>query len=274
MIKLKDRVRVQIISRKVNKKNLNEKGLEDLKALYYSYLIYFYTHEHKFFENAQSYKAIYDTLKSEEEFAKKAPQTTDFGFSLNPTNLLENYVLYLVLNKHTNDQVQHLLELKNKYASDLEQHPHLRTIVENYLCTELITVNINDYNVNHCELFDKSRNEYAQQHLDNFRKQLVQHNIRIISLYYDRISMNRLSNLVAVGQDEVEAELCEMINNKLCVAKIDRPAGIINLKAKQGENEVLNDWRFDIHKILDLVDYTTNLINREYDVEKKGGNRG
>ena len=68
MIKLKDRVRLQIISRKINKKNINDKSLADLKAQYYSYLVYYYTHENKFFENAQAYKAIYDTLKDNEEF--------------------------------------------------------------------------------------------------------------------------------------------------------------------------------------------------------------
>jgi len=52
MIKKKDYVRLFIISKKINKKNIEEKGLEDLKIIYYSYMIFYYTKEKKFYENA------------------------------------------------------------------------------------------------------------------------------------------------------------------------------------------------------------------------------
>jgi len=67
MIKKRDFVRLFIISKKINSKSIEDKGIEDLKILYYSYLIYYFTHEKKFFENANSYKTIYDTLKKHPE---------------------------------------------------------------------------------------------------------------------------------------------------------------------------------------------------------------
>jgi len=76
-----------------------------------------------------------------------------------------------------------------------------------------------------------------------------------------------MQELVGVDSDTNEEELCDMINNKLVVAKINRPDGFVFFKQKKNENDTLNDWRFDIHKILDLVDNTANLINREYDIE-------
>jgi len=60
-----------------------------------------------------------------------------------------------------------------------------------------------------------------------------------------------------------------MINQKLVFAKIDRLAGIVSFKKLKNENGILNEWRFDIHKILDLADHTTNLVTREYDVVAK-----
>jgi len=57
-----------------------------------------------------------------------------------------------------------------------------------------------------------------------------------------------------------------MINNKLVFAKINRPESIIAFKKKKNENDNLNEWRYDIHRILDLVDSTANLIGREYDI--------
>ena len=266
MIKKKDYLRTLIVSRKINKKNIEDAGIEDLKILFYSYLIFYNTHEKKFFDNAVCYKAIYDTLRDKEEVRKKSPQTIDFDFSLNLKNLLENYVMYLVIDTHSPEQVKHLLELQTKYADDLEQNPHLKNIVESILSRELISVDVVRYDLGGLELFSGNV-ENTQHHVEQFRRQLIQHNIRIISKYYDRVLLKRMAQLVGVDDYTVETELCDAINHKLVNAKIDRLNGLVNFKQRKNENEVLNEWRFDIHKILDLVDNTCNLINREYDVE-------
>ena len=54
-----------------------------------------------------------------------------------------------------------------------------------------------------------------------------------------------------------------MIFDKIIFARIDRLTGIVNFIPRQDENEILNDWMGDIHKLLGLVDNTCNLINRE-----------
>lgn len=72
--------------------------------------------------------------------------------------------------------------------------------------------------------------------------------------------------LLGVQQDVAEKELCDMIFQKIIWARIDRLTGIVNFVAKQTENNVLNDWSADIHKLLGLVDSTCNLINREHEV--------
>jgi 26S proteasome regulatory subunit N5 len=266
MIKKKDYLRTLIISRKINKKNIEDAGIEDLKILFYSYLIFYYTHENKHFDNATCYKAIYDTLRKSEEVRKKTPEKIDFDFSLNLRNLLENYVMYLVIETHSNEQVKHLLDLQTNYADDLEQNPHLKNIVESILSTELISIDVKSYDLGRLEIFSGNV-ENTQQHVEQFRKQLIQHNIRIVAKYYERILLKRMAKLTGVDEDTVEAELCDAINQKLVSAKLDRVQGLVNFKQRKNENEILNDWRFDIHRILDLVDNTTNLINREYDVE-------
>ena len=54
-----------------------------------------------------------------------------------------------------------------------------------------------------------------------------------------------------------------MIFSKIIYARIDRLTGIVTFTAKKNENDILNDWSNDIHKLLGLVDSTCNLINRE-----------
>jgi len=265
MIKKKDYVILYIISKKINKKSIEEKGIEDLKIIYYSYLVIYYTHEKKFFENAECYKAIYDALKKNQDVREKMPKVIEFYFPLDMVGLLENYIIYLVLCTHNPEQVKHFQDLKANYASDLEAQPRLDKLVDAILATELVSTNINEYNVGDTEAFSK-KNEHSEIHVKIFRKQLIQHNIRIIEKYYDRVTVERIAQLVGVDQETAESELCEMINNKLVFAKINRLDALIDFRKKKNENEILNDWRFDIHKILDLVDQTSNLITREYDI--------
>ena len=265
MIKKRDYVRLFIISKKINKKSIEDKGIEDLKILYYSYLIFYYTHENKYFENAECYKAIYDTLRKNPDVKASMPNKLEFDFSLDVTNLFENYVLYLVLCTYNIEQVKLLNDLTLSYTEPLEAHSKLQKLVDSMLLNELISTKIDDYGLSSLEVFSKA-NEHNELHLKTFKKQLIQHDLRIIQKYYDRISLNRIAVLVGVEEDIVEQELCEMINNKLVFAKINRLDKNIVFKQKKNENEILNEWRFDIHKILDLVDQTTNLINREYDI--------
>lgn len=266
MLKKKDFVRTLIISRKINKKNIDDAGIEDLKILFYSYLAAYNTHENKYFDNAECYKAIYDTLRTKEDVRNRIKSPIDFNFNIDLKNLLENYVMYLVIDSHSPEQVKHLIDLQSKYADDLEQNPHLKNIVESMLSTELISVDPSTYGLDKLEIFSGNVDN-TQNHRDQFRKQLIQHNIRIIGKYYDRILTKRFSQLIGVNDESAETELCDAINNKLVAAKIDRLRGVVIFKQKKNENDVLNEWRFDIHKILDLVDNTCNLINREYDVE-------
>ena len=52
------------------------------------------------------------------------------------------------------------------------------------------------------------------------------------------------------------------------VAKIDRPAKIIQFTPPKPPEEALSDWAADISKMLTLVDNTCHLINKEHMVHK------
>ncbi len=55
--------------------------------------------------------------------------------------------------------------------------------------------------------------------------------------------MKRLAQLLDIGIDEAEEELCEVINQKMVVCKIDRVDGIINFHLPKNENIKLNEFR-------------------------------
>lgn len=68
----KDFVRCQILSRKISKRHLNEKGLEKLKIEYFMFMIKYYVHEKMILDVAKAYQTIFDTInKAEPELLKE-----------------------------------------------------------------------------------------------------------------------------------------------------------------------------------------------------------
>lgn len=88
-------------------------------------------------------------------------------------------------------------------------------------------------------------------------------NIRVISNYYTRINLNRLCELLKLPADQTEEYLSQLANDKVLTVKIDRPSGIIHFSTKKATSDVLNDWAFDITKLMNLVNKTCHLIHKE-----------
>ncbi len=67
MIKMNDLIRLLMVSKKINRKNINHEGLEDLKVIFYSYMIFYHNHENNYHEVSKCYNIIYDTYTKHEE---------------------------------------------------------------------------------------------------------------------------------------------------------------------------------------------------------------
>ena len=67
MIKMQDQIRLLMVSKKINKKNIEHEGLEDLKIKFYSYLVFYHNHKNNYHEVSKCYKIIYDTYMSSDE---------------------------------------------------------------------------------------------------------------------------------------------------------------------------------------------------------------
>jgi len=95
------------------------------------------------------------------------------------------------------------------------------------------------------------------------KKRNVQHNIKVVSEYYDQINTSRLCELLGLSDKETETELSELVCSKFVHAKIDRPAGRIKFGLPPTYTDRLNDWGGSISKMLDLVENTCHLIQKE-----------
>jgi len=251
-----DYIRAQILSKKISNKALNDKELEDLKIRYYLLMIRYYSHDSKYLDVCRSYHAIFTTPKVQENEAEWK-------------KYLKLVVLFACLAPHDNEQV----DLMNRMNEDtkLVQLPVYKQLVQKFLTKELLRWPAFE------QTYKAEFNSYPQftqqtegkyQLWEDIRKRVVEHNIRVISIYYGRISYNRMSQLLDLPAIEAEKFIADLVTGKSIFAKIDRPKGIISFNKRKDPNEFLNEWSSNVSNLLDLIENTCHLIHRENMVHK------
>jgi 26S proteasome regulatory subunit N5 len=68
---------------------------------------------------------------------------------------------------------------------------------------------------------------------------------------------------VGVSQDRAEIEVGDMVVNERIHAKMNRMTGIVTFKKRNFTNDTLNTWNYDLRGLLDQIESTCHLINRE-----------
>lgn len=104
--------------------------------------------------------------------------------------------------------------------------------------------------------------------LSEFHIAIIEYNLRIVSRYYTRIRMDRLAALLSLRVEEVEFHLSDLSFRGDIVVKIDRPQGLAVFQVNKNADQVLTDWAKNISNLLELMETTGHLINRENMVYK------
>jgi len=247
----KDFVRCQIISKKLKEKLLDADDFQELKLEYFGYMVKYYLHEKKYLDVAKSYLAMYNTKMVQDDEARWKPALTA-------------YALYLGMAMFDNEQADMLNKVFTMEAKKLDKVPAFKQLVKTFIKEELAAWPLaNEAELKSHEVFQDSPHEGGSARWDLLKKRIVQHNIKVISGYYDQIKTTRLCELLGLPDKETEAELSEMVQGKFVYAKIDRPGGTIKFGEKPTYTDTLNDWSGGISKMLDLVENTCHLIQKE-----------
>lgn len=153
---------------------------------------------------------------------------------------------------------------------ELEAIPALERLVQKFLVSELMPLNEDEVREQIGE-YDPfiEKTEFYDEHLKLMFKQIIQHNLRVIEKYYERIKLDRLSALIGVDIERAEQEIADMVIDHSIVAKINRLDGIVKFHKKEFVNDTLNNWNHDIKDLLFKIDKTCHLINRERVVYEK-----
>ncbi|WWC62599.1 uncharacterized protein I303_105196 [Kwoniella dejecticola CBS 10117] len=243
-------VRVRVGSRKINRVYLKEKDSQDIKLRYYDLMVQLALQDDEYLEACSAYQEVWDTEEVKADPAKEL-------------NVLENIMIYVVLAPYNNEQSDMLHKL---YAnSALQKAPQHFELVKCFVTKELMRWSgieqLYGPTLRQSPIFASGQVRWEELH-----KRVTEHNIRVIASYYSRITLKRLEELLDLTPAQTERTLCKLVTDKTVYARIDRPKGIINFKAKTAKNAnaILNDWSGDINKMLGLVEKTSHLISKEY----------
>jgi 26S proteasome regulatory subunit N5 len=243
----KDWIRAEIVANKVNTKILNDEKFQDLKLKHYNQMIEYHSQYNHYLDICKAYKEIYSTPCVQADASQWKPALT-------------KTVMFLCLSPF-DSEVSDLLH-RIKAEKKIEEMPTLQGILTQFTAEELMRWPV-PYEAEWKSDPIFSSGPVGKDRWDDFHKRVVQHNIRIIGQFYQRISAPRLCQLLGLDDVKTEAYVSEMVSSKQLFAKIDRPTGIVTFARKQDANDVLNNWANDISELLNVVDRTTHLINME-----------
>jgi len=218
-------------------------------------MVKYWLHEKQYLDVSKSYLAIFNTpsVQADETQWKDA---------------LTAHVLYLTLAKYDNEQEDMLHKLEDKESKKLDKIPVFKQVIKIFLRQEIAAWPlVQEADLKAHPVFQEKPHEGAAERWDMFKKRIVQHNIKTISVYYDQINMKRLCELLRLDDAATERELSELVCDKFVQAKIDRPAGTVKFGGKQTYTDRLNIWSDNITKMLDLVENTCHLIQKEQMVD-------
>lgn len=243
----KDFVRAYIVAGKVSRKHLQEESMEEYKVRFFTLLAEYHRHEKDALELAKDYHAIYSTphILKDENLWKQALQAT---------------VLFLCLSIYGNEQ-QDLMN-KIKLDTNLEKLPACKLAVDLFLKKEIINYPMPPQTeLEALAVF--GMDDLASHWHEVFHRRIIQHNVRVAALYYQRIHGSRLAQLLQLDPVRLEREIADMVSEGAVYAKIDRPKDIIRFAAPKSSEEILSEWAADIDKVLHLVETTAHLIHKE-----------
>ena len=124
------------------------------------------------------------------------------------------------------------------------------------------------------KIFDVNTQEGLKSWKD-LRTATIEHNIKAFATYYQRAYLSHMSEFLDINVDETEKFLCNLIVKKSINARIDRLTGIVKFhqphystnkyKPTNGRSDesILEDWLQKISSLMNLVDHTTHLIDKE-----------
>lgn len=238
-----------VLSRKILKKTLSNPKYESLKLEYYQLLIKIGLHKKEYLDVAQYYQEIYqtETVKKDESKWK---------------NTLIHIIYFLVLSPYGN--LQNDLIHKVQLDNNLKKLEVQESLVKLFTTHELMRWPI--VKKTYEPVFIEDDVAFTTEHPDHWealQKRVIEHNLRVVSEYYSRITLARLNELLDLSEAQTETYISNLVNQGIIYAKVNRPAKIVNFEKPKDSSELLNDWSRNVDELLENIETIGHLITKE-----------
>ncbi len=233
-----------------------EDDVTDLKLRYYEQQITLAKHDDKYLDACKHYRQVLDTEAVEEnpEQLRASLQRVIYFILLAPYDNEQNDLLHRIAQDtriSTSCQTESQL-LKLFTVPELMRWPSIESSFASHLTsTDIFSVQ------------DDPKDPKAAQRWQDFRKRVIEHNVRVIAKYYTRITFPRLTSLLDLPAQETEKYISDLVVSKTIFARIDRPAQIVSFEKKRDADEVLNEWSGNMKSLLGLLERIDHLITKE-----------
>lgn len=240
-----------ILARKIGTKYFEDEDAGDLKLRYYELMIRIGLENDAYLDICKYYYAVLSTK----------------GVSDDPEkwhDILSNVVYFIVLSPHDNEQS----DLLHRVAADarLLELPLHRELIRCFTNQELMRwpriEEIYGQHLRSTPVFaphdTKADNRYMK-----LKDRVIDHNIRVVAKYYSRITLSRLQILLDLDAERTQTHLSGLVSNRSVYARIDRPAGLVTFGEPKGAGTVLEEWSYDIGKLLGSIETVRQMITKE-----------
>ncbi|KDN36853.1 hypothetical protein RSAG8_10551, partial [Rhizoctonia solani AG-8 WAC10335] len=178
---------------------------------------------------------------------------------------------YVVLASHSNEQSDMLHRLYND--PELAKLDLQYNLAKCFVTRELMRwpgiEGLYGVQLRETSVFGQTKD--GEKRWEDLHMRVIEHNIRVISVYYTRITLDRLTGLLDLPLAQTEETLCKLVVDGSVWARIDRPKGIVNFRKPRTADDVLNAWSADVSKMMGLVEKASMGINAELAARGKLG---
>lgn len=246
-----DHTRTAILAKKISTRYFEGEETQELKLKFYEMMKAVALHESNYLEVCKYSRQIFDTPKilADKEAYCKA---------------LEATVLYLVLAPFDNEQSDLVARVAEE--AKMADVPVYQSLLQGFITEEIMTWSTVEAEygptIKANPNFDTAKEDGAKRY-DDLRRRVVEHNIRVMSNYYSCITVQRLSKLLDLTQEKMEEYLSDLVVKKTVYARIDRPKGVVTFREPRDPTQVMQDWSSEANNLMQLVDRTSHVIQKE-----------
>jgi len=199
----KDFVRAVIIARKITERSLSIPEHQDLKIEFFKLMIRYHVEKKSWIDIAKAYLSIYDTekVKSDEKIFSEILANAVSYLILSPWDNLSSDLMHRVFDDKKIDSLKMYKQLLKTFVSaELINPQQFDSIYKNHLLENPV--------------FGVDGSRWQELH-----NRIVENNIRVISVYYTKIHMKRLAQLLHLDEQATEDFVSKMVQKKNCWSK-------------------------------------------------------